>query len=159
MKHITPYSDAKMLYNEETKQYELQPAWVKANFGNPFSDDNTLSVRIKRNTRRVYNYIFSHGYSGNRKAILAIINHTEEYREYIFDALSSQIEADLASGYNDQDLYVAKTLDERNMQLMNQVSAQTETILKSSMGYGNINLLFAAAFHHSVYLEFWSEIK
>ena len=84
MKHIQPYSDAKMLYNEETKQYELKPAWVKANFGNPFSDDNVLEVRIKRNTRRVYNYIFSHGFSGNRKAILAIINHTEEYRNYIF---------------------------------------------------------------------------
>lgn len=159
MKHIEPYSDEKMLYNEETKQYELQPSWVKANFGNPFNDDNTLSVRIKRNTRRVYNYIFSHGYSGNRRAIFAIINHTEEYRNYIFDALSSQIEADLASGYNDQDLYVAKTMDERNLQLMNQVSAQTETILKSSMGYGGINLLFAAAFSYGIYLEFWSEIR
>lgn len=159
MKHIVPYSDDKMLYNEETLQYELKPSWVKANYGNPFNDDNTLSVRIKRNTRKVYNYIFSHGFSGNRKAILAIINHTEEYRNYIFDALSSQIESDLASGYNDQDLYVAKSLDERNMQLINQVSAETETILKSSNGYGGINLLFAAAFNYSVYLEFWGEIK
>lgn len=158
MKHIQPYSDEKMLYNEETKQYELQPAWVKANFGNPFNDDNTLSVRIKKNTRRVYNYIFSHGYSGNRKAILAIINHTEEYRSFIFDALSSQMEADLASGYNDQDLYLAKNMDERNMQFVNQVSAQTESILKSSNGYGGINLLFAAAFNYGIYLEFWSEI-
>lgn len=158
MKHIQPYSDEKMLYNEETKQYELQPAWVKANFGNPFNDDNTLSVRIKRNTRRVYNYIFSHGFSGNRKAILAIINHTEEYRSYIYDALFSQIEADLASGYNDQDLYVAKSADERNLQFLNQVSAQTESILKSSNGYGGINLLFAAAFNYGIYLEFWSEI-
>lgn len=158
MKHIEPYSDEKMLYNEETKQYELKLAWVKANFGNPFNDDNTLTVRIKRNTRKVYNYIFSHGFSGNRKAIIAIINCTEEYRNYIFDALSSQMEADLASGYNDQDLYVAKTLDERNMQLINQVSAETETILKSSNGYGGLNLLYAAAFHYSIYLEFWSEI-
>ena len=116
MEHIQPYSDGKMLYNEETKQYELQPAWVKANFGNPFNDDNTLSVRIKRNTRKVYNYIFSHGFSGNRRAIIAIINHTEEYRNYIFDALSNQMEADLASGYNDQDLFVPKSMDERNMQ-------------------------------------------
>lgn len=159
MKHIQPYSDDRMLYNEETKQYELKLSWVKANYGNPYNDDNTLSVRIKRNTRKVYNYIFSHGFSGNRKAILAIINHTEEYRQYIFDALSSQIEADLASGYNDQDHFVARSVDERNMQLINQVSAETETVLKSAMGYGGINLLFASAFHHSVYLEFWSEIQ
>ena len=159
MKHIEPYSDEKMLYNEETKRYELKPAWVKANYGNPFNDDNTLSVRIKKNTRKVYDYIFSHGFSGNRKAIIAIINHTEEYRNYIFDALAAQIEADLASGYNDQDLFVPKTMDERNLQLMNQVAAGTENILKASVGYGGINLLFVAAFNYSIYLEFWSEIQ
>ena len=158
MKHIKPYSDEKMLYNEQTKQYELKLSWVKANYGNPFNDDNTLSVRIKRNTRRVYDYIFSHAYSGNRKVIIAIINHTEEYRNYIFEALSSQMEADLASGYNDQDLYVAKNMEERNIQLVNQVTAHTETILKSSSGYGGINLLYASTFHNSVYLEFWSEM-
>ena len=78
MEKIQPYSDEKMLYNEDTKQYELQAAWVKANFGNVFKDDAVLGQRIKRNTRKVYNYIFSRGYSGNRKTTTAIINHTEE---------------------------------------------------------------------------------
>lgn len=159
MNKIEPYSDEKMLYNETTKQYELQSAWVKSQFGNPFADDNVLDQRIKRNTRKVYNYIFSHGYSGNRKAITAIINHTEEYRQFIYDALFSQMEADLASGYNDQDLYVGKTKDERELQQLNQVSVNTENILKSSNGYGNINLLYAGAFPYGVYLDFWSYIK
>lgn len=159
MNKIEPYSDEKMLYNTDTNQYELQLAWVKDNFGNPFVDDNVLSQRIKRNTRKVYNYIFSHGYSGNRKAITAIINHTEEYRQYIYDALFSQMEADLASGFNDQDLYVGKTKDERYLQHLNEVNTATENILKSSNGYGGINLLFAGAFAYGIYLEFWGYIK
>lgn len=159
MEKITPYSDEKMLYNETTNQYELTIAWVKSNFGNPFADDNVLEQRIKRNTRKVYNYIFSHGYSGNRKAIIAIITYTEEYRQYIYDALFSQMESDLASGYNDQDLYVAKNKDERELQQLNQVSVNTENILKSSNGYGGINLLYAGVFNYSVYLDFWSYIQ
>ncbi len=159
MEKIMPYSDEKMLYNETTKQYELQLAWVKSNFGNPFADDGVLEQRIKRNTRKVYNYIFSHGYSGNRKAITAIINHTNEYREYIYDALFSEMEADLASGYNDQDLYVARSKDDRDLQFANQVSVGTENILKSSNGYGGLNLLYAGAFAYGVYLDFWGYIQ
>ena len=96
---------------------------------------------------------------GNRKTITAIINHTEEYREFIYDALFSQMESDAASGYNDQDLYVPKSKDERELQQINEVSVNTENILKSSNGYGGINLLFASAFNSAVYLEFWGYIK
>ena len=159
MNKIQPFSDDTMLYNETTKQYELRLAWVKENFGNPFADDGVLEMRIKRNTRKVYNYIFSHSFSGNRKAITAVINHTQEYRDYIKDALISQMESDLASGYNDQDLYVPRTKDERDLQYVNQVSAGTENILKASNGYGNINLLYMGAFPYMIYLEFWEYIQ
>ena len=155
MEKIKPYSDEKMLYNDITKQYELTIAWVKNAFGNPFADDNVLEQRIKRNTRKVYDYIFSHSYSGNRKIILAIVSHTEEYRNYIYDALLSQMESDLASGYNDQDNYLPKTKDERELQHLNQVSVGTENILKSSNGYGGINLLYAGVLPYQIYLEFW----
>ena len=159
MKKIEPYSDDKMLYNNETKQYELKPSWVKSQIGDPFADDTVLEQRIKRNTRKVYNYIFSRSYSGNRKTIIAVINHTEEYREFIYDALFSQMESDIASGYNDQDMYVAKTKDDRELQQINQVSVNTENILKNAAGYGGINLLYASAFNSAVYLEFWGYIK
>ena len=159
MEKITPYSDEKMLYNATTQQYELDMGFVKGEFGNLYSDDNVLQVRIKRNTRKVYNYIFSRAYSGNRKIILAIINHTEEYRQLIFDALYSQIEADLASGYNDQDLYVKDTHEQRSMQQENQVSVATQNILENSGGYGGVNLLFAGLFNYLVYLDFMEYAK
>lgn len=159
MKTILPYSDEKMLYNEETKQYELSIAWVKSEFGNPFADDGVLQKRIMRNTRKVYNYIFSCSNSANRKIITAIISHTEEYREFIYDALFSQIEADLASGYNDQDLYVPKDLNERYLQYVNEVSIMTKNIIDNSKGYGGINLISAALLPTSVFLEFMGFVK
>lgn len=154
MKTITPYSDDKMLYNEETQQYELQLAWVKNLFENPFRDDGVLEQRIKKNTRKILNYIYSHSYSGNRKTINALILKTEEYRTWLYDALISQMESDLASGYNDNDLYVSKSLNEREMQYINQVSVSTENILESSKGYGGINILSSSVFPAFVYLQY-----
>lgn len=154
MKKIAPYSDEKMLYNETTEQYELQLAWVKAIFGNTFTDDGVLENRIKKNTRKILNYIYSHSYSGNRKIINALILKTEEYRTWFYDCLISQIEADLSSGYNDNDLYVSKSESERNLQFLNQVSALTENILDSSKGYGGINILSASVFPPFVYLTY-----
>lgn len=159
MEKITPYSDEKMLYNETTNQYELKLSWVKDNFGNNFSDDGVLEQRIKKNTRKVLNYIYSHSYGGNRKIINAIILHTEEYREFIYDALFSQMEADLNGGYNDQDLYVPQSREERDVQYLNQVSTGTQNILESSIGYGGINLLYMGCFNYLVYLEFMEFTK
>lgn len=159
MEKITPYSDEKMLYNETTNQYELKLSWVKDNFGNTFSDDGVLEQRIKKNTRKVLNYIYSHSYGGNRKIINAIILHTEEYREFIYDALFSQMEADLNGGYNDQDLYVPQSREERDVQYLNQVSTGTQNILESSIGYGGINLLYMGCFNYLVYLEFMGFTK
>lgn len=154
MKKIAPYSDEKMLYNETTQQYELQLAWVKAIFGNTFTDDGVLESRIKKNTRKILNYIYSHSYSGNRKIINALILKTEEYRTWFYDCLMSQIEADLSSGYNDNDLYVSKSESERNLQFLNQVSVSTENILDSSKGYGGLNILSASVFPPFVYLTY-----
>ena len=154
MKTITPYSDDKMLYNEETQQYELQLSWVKNLFDNPFRDDGVLEQRIKKNTRKILNYIYSHSFGGNRKTINALILKTEEYRTWFYDALISQMESDIASGFNDNDLYVAKSMSEREMQYINQVSVSTENILESSKGYGGINILSMSIFPAFVYLQY-----
>jgi len=159
MEHIETYNDNKLTFNQDTGFYELDMGFVKQEFGNPFTDDGVLRVRIKRNSLKVYNYIFSHAYSGNRKVIQAIINHTNEYRKYVFDALYSQMMADLASGYNDQALFTPQNKDERDMQFLNEVSVSTENILENSKGYGGINLLYAGVFYPNVYLEFMNYIK
>jgi len=152
MEKIQPYSDEKLTYNETTGRYELTAQYVKGAWGNPFTDDNVLSVRIKRNTTKVYEYIFSRGYSANRGAVNYLISHTEAYRRFIFDCLSAQMEADLASGYNDQDKYLPENKDARDLQFLNQVSVSTENIVESSVGYGGINLIYAGTYPIWVYL-------
>lgn len=159
MNIIEPYNDDKLVFNEKTNQYELDMAWVKENFGNPFSDDGTLTLRIKRNTRVVYDYLFSHAFSGNRKIITAIINHTKEYREYIHDALFRQMEADCNSGYNDNGLFVGESRDQRDMQYLNRVCVACEEVLQDGIGYGGINLMSATTLPKMVYLTFMGYCK
>lgn len=154
METITPYTDEKLVYNTTTNTYELDLEWVKNNLGNTYRDDGVLQLRIKKNTRKVMQYIYSHSYSANRKIINAIITHTQEYRDYIYDALFSQMEADMASGYNDNDMYVPDTKDNRNLQFVNEVSVATQNILESGIGYGGINILYMGVFNYSIYLQF-----
>lgn len=154
MKKITPYSDDKMLYNKHSKQYELNISYIKSEFGNPYADDGVLQKRINRNTRKVYNYIFATAHSANRKIITAIISHTEEYRKFIFEALLSQMEADLSSGYNDQSLYAPKDFNERNLQYINEVSVDTKNIIDNCKGFGGINLISAMLLPTALYIEF-----
>lgn len=151
MKKIEPYSDAKMLYNKENDRYELNRNWVKNNFDIPF-DDNILDKRIKKNTRVVYNRIFEIANTSNRQIINKIINHTEEYRNYIFDCLSSQIESDLISGYNDQGAFVPESKEQRDMQKLNAVSVDTERIIYNAKSYGGINLVYGGVLPTWVYL-------
>ena len=141
MKKITPYSDAKMLYNEKLNNYELTPSYIKATYGNTFTDDAVLERRIRKNTKKVLGYINAHTNSGNIRLVNSLILKTEEYRKWFFDALDNQMEADLASGYNDNDLYVARNGEERAMQSVNEVSVATQQVLESSRAYGGINLL------------------
>ena len=153
MKRIIPYSDEKMLYNKELERYELNKTWVKNNFDIPF-DDNVLEKRIKKNTRVVYNRIFEIANSANRKIINKIINCTKEYRNYIFDCLSSQIESDLISGYNDQSAFVPESKEQRDLQVLNAVSVDTERIIYNAKSYGGINLVYSGVLPSWVYLTF-----
>lgn len=141
MNKIEPYSDGKMLYNEENKRYELTSDYVKNNFEVPF-DDEVLKKRIKKNSRVVYNHLYSISNSGNRYLIEWLISHTDEYRTFIFDCLVAQIESDLASGYNDNGLYVPESKEQRNMQHLNAVCVECENIMQRSASYGGINLAF-----------------
>lgn len=141
MNYIKPYSDDKMFYNEQTKQYELKMSYIKDTMPNTLADDGVLSHRIRLNTMVVYNAILMRSHSLNKDLIYDLINHTEEYRKWVLDALSMQMQADLLTAYNDIQNMVAKNQAERNMQFINQISPLTESILYNSSSYGGINLM------------------
>ena len=151
MKVSLHFNDDKLKFNEKTQQYELTLEVVKNNFENVFNNDGILQSRISKNSRNVYNYIYSHSYSGNRKITQFFLNETLEGRDFIFDALFSQMEADIESGYNsmlDQPTidFKSGSVINRNEVIKNQVSVSTENILLNSMGYFGFNVVYAAPY-------------
>ena len=100
MNKIEPYNDANLTYDENTKRYFLTLETVKSNLPETITDDGILTYRIKKNTRIVYNYILSHCHSSNRKVVVDLIAHTEEYRNWIYEVLMAQMEDDLFKSYS-----------------------------------------------------------
>jgi hypothetical protein len=147
--HTEPINDNKLVYNEKTKQYELTLEEVKEHFEISFNDDKVLEQRIKKNSRAVYLYIKTIGNPANDKLVKWFITYTEEGREYIYDALMSQIEADLTTGFNsivDQPRINLKTghIIPEDEFVKSIVSVGTMQILESSEAYVGINLLYRA---------------
>ena len=55
----------------------------------------------------------------------------------------AQMEADLFNGYNDLGLQPAQNTEERMLQIEQQVCIETQSIIYSSLGYGNVNIMAA----------------
>ena len=98
---INIYDDDKLVYNPSTARYELSIAYVRNEFGENFQDDAAMQKRITKNSRRVYNYIYTHGHHANKEVVTFLLNNTKEGREFLFDVLSMQMEADAENGFND----------------------------------------------------------
>lgn len=146
---ITPYSDEALKWDATAGRYELTCEWVKANLGNPFKDDATLCRRIKKNSRKIYNYIFFRSFSGNAKAVKDVITYTKEAREWLFEVLTTEMEADCDSGYNDISQAPAintangQSID-RNLLWLNTISVDTEQAILSCTKYLGINIMSQA---------------
>lgn len=149
MKTITPYDDEKMTFHGGRYQLTLQV--VKDEFENTFQDDQILKKRIRKNSKKVYDFIFYRGYSGNKDIIEKLINHTDEGRKFIFEVLVSQMEADLESGYND--LSMTSPVNVSNGQVIdreilanNQVSIDTEQLIENSATYFGVSIVYRSPF-------------
>lgn len=157
MKTIQPFTDKNLIWDEDEKKYFLTREYVNANFENPFNDDGILDRRIRKNTRVIYNYIYSRSNKRNREVIDFVLSRTEEGRKVVLELLSTQLEADLESAYNDlndQPLINLKSgqIVDRNAVRQNRISPATEDVLEASIGILGINLLYAAQYPISVYL-------
>ena len=152
-----PYNDSELVWDERLKKYRLTPEYVKDNFDITFRDDQTLERRLKKNSNKVYTYLINRSYSGNRLVVDRLLNYTEEGRKFVLDILTSQIEADLETGFNDLTLQPSvnvasgQTID-RNVLLANQVSVDTELIADENTNYFGFNLFLQTAFPQVLYL-------
>lgn len=98
---IKPYNDDELYFDKVNQKYELSIAYVTNLIGNVFRDTGEMQRRIKLNSMIVYNYIYNHGNTNNKKYTRFILNNTKQGRHFIFECLESQILADAKSGYND----------------------------------------------------------
>lgn len=155
---ISPYDDNKLVYNKQTARYELTKEYIKDEFENTFKDDNTLQQRIKKNTRKVYNYLLYRTCTPNKEVVDFVLNQTKEGRAFLLDLLSEQMEADLESGYNSMSSipainYASGRITPREEQQRNQLTVDAEQIVERNANYFGFNLFYQSSFPFS-YFQF-----
>jgi len=155
--YIQPYDNSELVWDAKIKKYRLTKEYVKDNFDITFRDDATLDRRIKKNSNKVYTYIINRCYSGNRLVVDRLLNYTQEGRDFILQVLTSQIEADLETGFNDLTLQPSVNVAngqsiDRNILLANQVSVDTELLVDNNANNFGFNLFLQTAFPNALYL-------
>ena len=146
MNVIQTYEDEKMRFDQSLNMYVLKMAEVKEKLEDTIQDDGKLAKRITKNSRTVYNYIHAVGHSANRPFVDFLINRTEEGRKLIYEALLTQMEADLENGYNSIlnepriDLRANQAIDEGAF-VSSQITIATRQILEGAPGTLGINIL------------------
>ena len=143
---INVYDDDKLVYNSSTDHYELSMEYVRNQFGENFQDDAVMQKRITKNSRRVYNYIYTRGHHSNKYVVAFLLKRTSEGRKFLFDALSAQMEADAENGFNDLTLNPSINVIngqrvERADLRANLLSVDTEEIIDGSARYFGVSIV------------------
>ena len=154
---VKPQSDAKMEWDSASKRYVLAMGYFKDEFGSNFHDDGVLLKRLKQNSRKVYNFIRYRSYSQNWEVVEFMLNHTQEGKDFLLELLSTQMEADNETGYNDLSNAPAvnvangQVLD-RNQLIANQLCVDAEQIIDSSSTYFGVPICFATCYPWNYFL-------
>ena len=137
LKIIEPFEDDALKFDKVNDRYELTISYTTNLVKNPYTDTEEMQRRIKLNSMIVYNYIYNHGNTNNKKYTRFILNHTEQGRKFILQCLESQIIADSKSGLND--LGSENLVDMNNGSIIdrdkireNLVSVNTEELIVNS---------------------------
>jgi len=151
-----PYSDDKLVYNEDTQRYELSLAYLKNEYDNPYKDDSEAKRRIKLNSRVVYSYINIHTASFNRHVVNFLLYKTKEGRQFLFDLLNEQQYADIQTGYNDFLYNPAVSFTgggdkDRNEIRRNALCVAAEEVFNSSSQYFGFHIGYLGQFPTFIY--------
>lgn len=147
LKIVEHYDDDKLVWNTETRRYELSIEYVKTHFDINFRDDKVIKQRLSKNSRKIYNVIYARSHTANKAVIDLCLNRSENGREFLFDVLLEQFEADNEYGFNDLSSAPAINLSngsviDRNLLYQNQISVDAEQILDRNAEYFGINILY-----------------
>lgn len=137
LKFVKPYDDDALKFDKVNDRYELTISYTTNLVQNPYTDTSEMERRIKLNSMIVYNYIYNHGNTCNKKYTRFILNHTIQGRKFILQCLESQIIADSKSGLNDLgsenlvDMASGNVIDREKIR-ENLVSVNTEELIVNS---------------------------
>lgn len=148
---IKPETNEELRWDADHNQYVLTIEYFKNNFDSVFTDDEELRKRLEKNSRKIYRFIRNRVYSRNRPIVDKVINYTQEGRDFIKELLTTQIEADAETGFNDLSSTPAVNLSngqviDRNELYRNQVSVDTEQVFDDSDAYFGFRIGYQAAF-------------
>lgn len=154
MKNLTfiePSTDEILKWNESTKRYELTLEFVKSELDVNFANDGVTEKRIKKNSRKIYNFIKARSHSLNLPYIDILLNRTKEGREYLKAVLLEQMEADNETAFNDLssqpaiDVASGRNID-RDALEANQVSVDTEQLIMRGSEFFGFNIVLLQPF-------------
>ena len=151
-KIIKPYTDNKLVWDNERHQYNLALSYAK-NFmlTLPYGSDQIAERELKNHARVLYNYIFNRINGRNRPIVEFCLNCTEKGRKLILEALESVLRADCSGGYNDNaiqnpiDFNSGNVIDRYNI-LGNIVNVECEIILENSETQLGLNILYRSVY-------------
>lgn len=159
LKKIKPYTDDKLTWDESSQQYYLTIEYCKNQFDNTFRDDEVLKRRIKKNSRKIYNWIKYHINSYNKPVVESVLNKTQEGRNFILEMLTIQMEADVETGFNDLSSTPAINVNngqvlDRNELWRNQICVDAEQLFNTSDQYFGFRLGYQCPYPYSFFTFF-----
>lgn len=142
-----PRNDENMIYNKDFHRYVLtmKGASLVADISKIYASTQECERTLFNISRRIYNYIYSHTNTLNRNYIEYKLACDEEFRSVVFEAMLSQLEADVSSGALDVvnqvgiNFQAGQVIDESEI-AKRSICVEAKKILQN--GNGQFNLLF-----------------
>lgn len=140
-----PTNDAKMIYDYDNHRYVLnyQGNGEHVNLAQAYGSIENIRTQLNSISRSVYNYIYSQGHTGNRNYVEYLLASEKSLRDVIYNAMLSQLIADIESGVDSVKNQVGLNLEtggaiDRKLLFRHMISPEAELTLLASDGKTNL---------------------
>jgi hypothetical protein len=140
-----PNIDTKMVYDYDSHRYVLnhEGNGEHLNVAKAYGSIENIKANLRSISRTIYTYIYTHTHTANRDYIEYLLATDESLRRVLYEAMLSQLEADVESGLDSVKNQAGINFEngsiiDRSAQMRYSISAQAEMILLNGDGKTNI---------------------
>jgi hypothetical protein len=140
-----PNIDTKMVYDYDSHRYVLnhEGNGEHLNVAKAYGSIENIKANLRSISRTIYTYIYTHTHTANRDYIEYLLATDESLRKVLYEAMLSQLEADVESGLDSVKNQAGINFEngsiiDRSAQMRYSISAQAEMILLNGNGKTNI---------------------